>query len=177
MNQKTSVRWTNVKLQTEAVITYALIHQLAFIVTVDEGELKLYVELFIWVLFFSRFLEIKSLRTNNNQTHSTHSTFQAKWRNEKKKNTVVAKNCVASWMPQNHFFCVLHTMWPFCRFHSYELQGNTTCVDIDECKTPGTCSQFCTNEIGSYKVICFSTSHRRRRPPFGISLSFFLIFR
>lgn len=55
---------------------------------------------------------------------------------------------------------------PFCarpifslpqhNFHmcSYELQGNNTCVDIDECKTPGTCSQFCTNEMGSYKVSC-----------------------
>ncbi|XP_055304878.1 low-density lipoprotein receptor-like isoform X2 [Sitodiplosis mosellana] len=40
-----------------------------------------------------------------------------------------------------------------CR-NGYELQGNTTCVDIDECKTPGTCSQYCTNEVGSYKCEC-----------------------
>lgn len=38
-------------------------------------------------------------------------------------------------------------------FYSYELGPNGTCVDIDECKQPGTCSQFCTNEIGTYKVI------------------------
>lgn len=137
MNQKTSVRWTNVKLQTEAVITYALIHQLAFIVTVDEGELKLYVELFIWVLFFSRFLEIKSLRTNNNQTHSTHSTFQAKWRDEKKKNTVVAKNCVASWMPQNHFFFVFSTQCDhFVAFTAMNCKGTPHALTLMNAKLP-----------------------------------------
>lgn len=37
-------------------------------------------------------------------------------------------------------------------FSSYELQNKTKCIDIDECKIHGTCSQRCTNEIGSYKV-------------------------
>lgn len=42
------------------------------------------------------------------------------------------------------FYCL-------CR-DGYRLDGNTTCVDIDECETPGVCSQSCFNEIGTFKV-------------------------
>ena len=31
---------------------------------------------------------------------------------------------------------------------------NKTCVDIDECEEAGSCSQKCTNEIGTFKCEC-----------------------
>ena len=31
---------------------------------------------------------------------------------------------------------------------------NTHHLDIDECKTPGTCSQVCINRMGGYKCDC-----------------------
>ena len=31
---------------------------------------------------------------------------------------------------------------------------NTHCLDIDECKTPGTCSQVCINRMGGVKCDC-----------------------
>uniref|UniRef100_A0A6P4FDT0 Low-density lipoprotein receptor isoform X2 n=1 Tax=Drosophila rhopaloa TaxID=1041015 RepID=A0A6P4FDT0_DRORH len=31
---------------------------------------------------------------------------------------------------------------------------NRTCMDIDECETPGVCSQGCVNEIGAFKCEC-----------------------
>lgn len=40
----------------------------------------------------------------------------------------------------------------------FELKDNRTCYDIDECKTPGSCSQLCTNEHGGFKV-CFFLSN------------------
>ncbi|XP_017000520.2 very low-density lipoprotein receptor isoform X1 [Drosophila takahashii] len=37
----------------------------------------------------------------------------------------------------------------------YRLAENQrTCVDIDECETPGICSQVCVNEIGAFKCEC-----------------------
>ncbi|GAB1601643.1 very low-density lipoprotein receptor-like isoform X2 [Argonauta hians] len=41
-------------------------------------------------------------------------------------------------------------------FPGYQLTGNSSCVDIDECKIFGTCSQLCENHIGSYKCSCLS---------------------
>lgn len=42
---------------------------------------------------------------------------------------------------------------------SYELVNGTACVDIDECKVPGVCSQTCINELGSYKVRILGLVH------------------
>ncbi|XP_026831952.1 very low-density lipoprotein receptor isoform X3 [Drosophila erecta] len=37
----------------------------------------------------------------------------------------------------------------------YKLDADQhTCVDIDECQTPGICSQVCVNEIGAFKCEC-----------------------
>ncbi|XP_037718730.1 very low-density lipoprotein receptor-like isoform X2 [Drosophila subpulchrella] len=33
-------------------------------------------------------------------------------------------------------------------------EDQRTCVDIDECETPGICSQVCVNEIGAFKCEC-----------------------
>jgi hypothetical protein len=38
----------------------------------------------------------------------------------------------------------------------YQLMGNTTCIDVDECTIPGTCSQVCSNLEGGYKCECLS---------------------
>lgn len=44
------------------------------------------------------------------------------------------------------FFCDCKT--------GYKLQGNSTCVDINECEISGSCSQNCENFIGSFKCSC-----------------------
>ncbi|XP_039492519.1 very low-density lipoprotein receptor isoform X7 [Drosophila santomea] len=43
-----------------------------------------------------------------------------------------------------------------CECHDgYKLDADQhTCVDIDECQTPGICSQVCVNEIGAFKCEC-----------------------
>ncbi|XP_078656500.1 low-density lipoprotein receptor-related protein 2-like [Branchiostoma floridae x Branchiostoma belcheri] len=41
----------------------------------------------------------------------------------------------------------------------FRLQGNTTCVDLDECATPGYCSQLCENGYGVYSCSCLSGYH------------------
>lgn len=38
----------------------------------------------------------------------------------------------------------------------FQLVDNRTCEDINECDIPGSCSQLCTNERGSFKVSIFS---------------------
>lgn len=39
-------------------------------------------------------------------------------------------------------------------YDGYQLKGDTTCLDIDECALPGTCSQVCDNTKGSFKCSC-----------------------
>ncbi|KPU79994.1 uncharacterized protein Dana_GF18235, isoform B [Drosophila ananassae] len=43
-----------------------------------------------------------------------------------------------------------------CECHAgYKLApDNRSCVDIDECETPGVCSQQCINQVGSFKCEC-----------------------
>jgi len=36
----------------------------------------------------------------------------------------------------------------------YQLVGNSTCIDINECDVPGTCSQVCINRDGGFKCEC-----------------------
>jgi len=36
----------------------------------------------------------------------------------------------------------------------YRLEGNSTCVDINECELAGSCSQNCENFVGSFKCSC-----------------------
>ncbi|XP_072447619.1 uncharacterized protein [Chiloscyllium punctatum] len=41
----------------------------------------------------------------------------------------------------------------------FELFDDKNCRDIDECQNPGTCSQICTNTIGSYECACHKEYH------------------
>ncbi|ESP00656.1 hypothetical protein LOTGIDRAFT_112161, partial [Lottia gigantea] len=42
-----------------------------------------------------------------------------------------------------------------CQCHKgFKLNTTTECIDINECETPGTCSQLCTNTKGSFKCSC-----------------------
>lgn len=41
----------------------------------------------------------------------------------------------------------------------YELVGNSTCQDINECDIPGTCSQLCINQEGSFKCECTTSGY------------------
>jgi len=51
--------------------------------------------------------------------------------------------------------CVETTDSYFCDCKpGYKLQGNNTCVDINECELPGSCSQNCENFFGSFKCSC-----------------------
>ncbi|XP_017079693.2 low-density lipoprotein receptor isoform X3 [Drosophila eugracilis] len=52
--------------------------------------------------------------------------------------------------------CVNQEVGYRCECHDgYKLAAdNHTCVDIDECETPGICSQVCVNEIGAFKCEC-----------------------
>lgn len=38
--------------------------------------------------------------------------------------------------------------------HGYQLNGNSTCEDVNECEKPGVCSQICINEKGKFKCEC-----------------------
>ncbi|XP_013773508.1 low-density lipoprotein receptor-related protein 2-like isoform X2 [Limulus polyphemus] len=51
--------------------------------------------------------------------------------------------------------CTQTPLGPICLCPQGEvLNDTTTCIDLDECITPGRCSQDCINTKGSYKCIC-----------------------
>lgn len=53
-----------------------------------------------------------------------------------------------------NFKCKETPLGPLCICPPGEMLNGTTCIDVDECKNPESCSQICINTKGSFKCQC-----------------------